>query len=270
MTQGTASPEFTAHSWKKLEESKDPVLLASAGLPIADNFGRIDEIKPELLAKGTAYLRRALEIDPGSRQAREGLEFVTRLEQGRQMRKALGSGSIEEQFSRISKLPESGQLMYLPDLAARAFMEGEGTQYYKHDAAGGRRYMELAQTYAQKLLSLCAGREKDPGYAAAWHRANMILGTAAMRLNGDRSAALKYLAAASTVRGDPHADPLTLRLLGGLLQYGGPEERKAVIEYCEQEGQALGADDQFGLKKSAEQLRKGEMPQWYQYQIANK
>jgi hypothetical protein len=94
--------------------------------------------------------------------------------------------------------------------------------------------------------------------------ANMVLGMVAMVVDGDIKAATNYLLAASKApAADISMNYLTQRLPTALLKHGGPEQRKAVIEYLERCGRTFHPQG-LNLLKDAEQLRAGNMLVFYQ------
>jgi hypothetical protein len=184
------------------------------------------------------------------------------------MAEAVGNEPSEAQYKAVSALPEADRFQFLPALAEHAYIRGDMLDYYKHDLSGARNAWELARRYAQDALRLAPQFDSDANYGNALYKANMALGMIAMRVDGDPKAATKYLLAASKAPvTDESVNHFTLKLPVALLRYGGPDERKAVIEYLERYGSKVHRQD-LDLLHAAKQLRQGYMPIWYQYQAA--
>jgi hypothetical protein len=253
---------------KKLEGSKDSALLAETGFDLAIFHGN----NSIAAALGRSYLERALALDPNSAEAPDGLAHVHQRDFYGQfykrMYQAVGQEPSETQYQKVSALPANERFEFLPYLAENAYTRGDMRDYYNHDRAAARKDWELARRYAQEALRLAPEFTSDTNYGNGFYRANMTLGMVAMRVDGDKKAARKYLLAASTAHTtDNSAAPFTLKLPVLLLKYGGPNERKAVIEFLERHGKTLHRKD-LDLLLAAKQLRQGIMPVWYQYQSA--
>jgi hypothetical protein len=253
---------------QKLQESKDPVLLAETGSILA--FAAVPPgHNPEIEALGVSCLERALRFDPNSARAHTFLESVRIARQNERLFQTVGNEPSEAQYKAAAALPEGDRFRLLPVLAEQAYIHGNGLEYYQHDLPGAKRAWELARKYAQNALRLAPRFGGDAGFGTAVYQANMTLGTIAMRVDGDRKAAAKYLLAAS--RAPPtdelaySGDYFTLKLPVLLLKYGGPSGRKAVIEYLERFGRTLHRPD-MDLLAAARQLRQGYMPVWFQRQ----
>ena len=182
---------------------------------------------------------------------------------------AVKSKPSDAQYTAVSALPESERFHYLPDLANRAYAESDMLEYYQHDLAGMKKQWELARKYAEDALRLAPRYTGDSKYGNAVYVGNMVLGMLAMRKDGDLKAATKYLLSASKTPGaDDTVQYLTTKLPTLLLKYGGPDQRKAVIEFLERCGHKIDSP-LFDLLHSAQQLREGDMPVWYQSAIAD-
>ncbi len=260
--------EFAQTVRQKLQESKDPVLLAEAGSHLAMAAVPPGH-NPEIEALGVSCLQRALELDPHSAQAHMFLELVRVAGQNERMFQALGREPSEAQYKSAAALPEADRFRFLPDLAEHAYMSGESLDYYHHDLPGAKRAWELARKYALDSLRLMPRFSGDADFGTAVYKANMTMGMISMRVDGDSKAAAKYLLAASKAPSTEelayYGDGFTLKLPVLLLKYGGPSGREAVIEYLERFGKTLHRHD-MDLLAAARQLRQGYMPIWYQYQ----
>jgi beta-lactamase regulating signal transducer with metallopeptidase domain len=255
---------------KKLAESKDPVLLASTGFMLALN-GQSIEAANDLPSLAQSYLERALELDPNSTQAQNGLGFLRAGEDGKRLLQALGKDyrdPSEEQYRKVATLPEADRFDFLPRLAAAAYIYGDIADYHDHDQAKAKSDWELARRYAQDALKLAPRFVNAASYSRGVHLANMALGMIAIRVDGKKKAATQYLLAASeTLPRDNTVGEFTMKLPVLLLKYGGPDEREAVVEFLERYGKVLHRSD-FDPLLAAKQIRAGTMPIWYQYQAA--
>ncbi|HTX37666.1 MAG TPA: M56 family metallopeptidase [Bryobacteraceae bacterium] len=256
---------------QKLEGSQDATLLADAGFDLSIRRG-INGKNPGASALGLRYLQRALALDPNSAEAHDGLarirqqDFYTQFYQ--RMYQTVGQKPSETQYQKVSALPANQRFEFLPYLAENAYTRGDMLDYYNHDRAGARQAWELARRYAQEALRLAPRFSSAANYGNCFYKANMTLGMLAMRVDGNRKAAREYLLAASTAHTtDNSVAPFTFKLPVLLLKYGGPGERKAVIEFLETYGKTLHRKD-LDLLLAAKQLRQGTMPLWYQYQSA--
>jgi beta-lactamase regulating signal transducer with metallopeptidase domain len=269
---GSASPSsYGQDVRKKLEESTDSALLAETGLDLAILHGESGDNSP-VAALGRSYLERALALDPNSAEARDELarvrqhDFYDRFY--KRMYQAVGPEPSEAQYQKVSALAANERFEFLPYLAENAYTRGDMLDYYNHDRAAAGKGWELARRYAQEALRLAPRFGSDTNYGNCLYKANMTLGMVAMRVNGDKTAAREFLLAASTAHTtENNAAPFVFKLPVLLLKYGGPDERKAVIEFLERYGKTLHRKD-LDLLLAAKQLRQGIMPIWYQYQSA--
>jgi hypothetical protein len=97
--------------------------------------------------------------------------------------------------------------------------------------------------------------------------ANTALGLLALR-GGDMRTAVKDMRVATAApvfdQSKSGRELLWSRLATYVLRYGGKDERQAVIAYVERLAQSeTGAQRDYDLK-SAQQIRDGVMPEWYQ------
>ncbi len=256
---------------KKLEETKDAALLASVGYNLAI-WRRAAPDASAFETLGRSYLQRALALDPNSAEADDKLQRLQQIAGVKQFVERLYATvdrePSEKQYQQVSALSEPERFQFLPFLAERAYMSGDSLDYYKHDPDGARKDWELARRYAQDALRLAPRFTFDPNYGNSIYRANMTMGMVAMRVDGDKKSAREYLLAAGSAQTtDNQVEYFTLKLPVVLLKYGGAEDRKAVIEFLESHGKTLHRPD-LNLLASAEELREGLMPIWYQYQAA--
>jgi beta-lactamase regulating signal transducer with metallopeptidase domain len=261
-----AQGAFAQEVRKKLDGTKDSLLLAVVGSDLArGKWGS----NPEGIALGKSYLERALQLNPQCMPAQNGLAYIQRMQESERMRQLVKPEVSEAQYKMVSELPEAERFQFLPSLAQNAYIKGNIKEYYKHDAPGARQDWAFARRYAQDALSLAPQFSKDSNYRKAMFSANMVLGMVAMVVDGDIKAATKYLLAASkTPAADISMAFFIQRLPTALLKHGGPEQRKAVIEYLERCGPIFMSHGLIG-PKDAEKLRAGNMPAFYQVNQEN-
>jgi len=253
---------------KKLDQSKDPTLLAITGYDLAmahpNDYGMVE--------LGRAYLERAFQIDHNAYYAKNGLAVVERLQEGartdQKIAQAMAAMPSEAQYQTVSALTESERFRYLPKFAETAYIRGDMLDYYQRDERGARSCWEFARRYSQDALRL-APRFRGDGknYGNAVYAANMVLGMTVMRIDGDIKSAMLHLLAASETPSAEIPTYLSTRLPTAILRYGGIDQREAVIKYLERCGRIIDRPDIHFLE-DAQKLRKGIMPIWYQYQIA--
>jgi hypothetical protein len=121
--------------------------------------------------------------------------------------------------------------------------------------------------YAEDALALSSKFKDDPAYSLTVYDANMTLSRAALA-DGDKAKAIAYLRDAAKVPpSDDIAyapDLLAHRALKSFLDAG---EHAAVVEYMERMAQ-LSVVSKDRMLKSAEAIKAGRMPDWYQLQSA--
>lgn len=253
---------------KKLDQSKDPALLAITGYDLAmahpNDYGMVE--------LGRSYLERAYQINSNSYYAKNGLAVVERLQEGARtdpkIAQALAAIPSEAQYQTVSTFTESERFRYLPQFAETAYIRGDMLDYYQHDERGAGSCWEFARRYSQDALQV-APRFRGDGknYGNAVYAANMVLGMIAVRVDGNIKSATHHLLVASETPSAEIPTYLSMRLPTALLKYGGMDQREAVIKYLERCGRTMDRPD-IRFLEDAQKLRKGIMPIWYQYQIA--
>ena len=245
---------------KKLDESTDPELLAAAGDYLTFTQGHEYDFDPRALGK--SYLERALQLNPELVGARSRLISLRSGERNRRMHELLKNVPKESQAQTISALPEAERFEYLPHLAELAYFEGENAENAQKPGEAKAAW-ERARNYAQDALALAAKRSDDPGCGTAIYKANMILGTLAMR-DGDQKAAVRFMLAASRAPASEelayNTAPAADRLVKYLLKYG---ERDTVIEFLERVAQ-INIIQKNAILEAAAAIRRGQMPMAYQ------
>jgi beta-lactamase regulating signal transducer with metallopeptidase domain len=249
---------------EKLARTTDVEMLLSAARHLdADMTGKLD-FDPRALSRGC--LERALQLDPSSSQARTMAVGAKVSERSRRLREILRDVPNEREYEVLSALPEAERFALLPWQAELTYMRAEGIDdWEKHDKAAAAAGWERSRKYAEDALRLAPKFEADPGYGSAVFRANVTLGTIAMR-NGDKAKAVDYLRAAGKAPPSDelayYSDGMWTRLAVPLLKYG---ERESVAEFLDRYARlsVIGRDR---LAAGAADIRAGRMPDFYQYQ----
>ncbi len=203
---------------KQLTESNDSKLLFAVGELLVMRYAAMHtRSDADIEALGAACLTRAAQLDPSRAQDADSLKGMAQI------------------WSR--KPPAQGSPLALARQATQAYIKAESADYYKHDPAAAKAGWEEARKSAQQALDTAARKRDDPDYGTAVHTANMTLGMVAMRVDGNKKAAAKYLLEAAQA---PATDDLayapdyfTQKLPVLLLKYGGLDEREAVIQFLD-------------------------------------
>jgi beta-lactamase regulating signal transducer with metallopeptidase domain len=270
LTGPATRSQYAEEVRRKLDQSNDPVLLEWTGLWLERNAG-LSNGSSDAAALARSYLERALQLKPDSSQAHVALSMLKQRDRSDRIMRIENFQPFENQYKAAGTIPEADRFQLLPPLAEDAYRRGESLDYYQHDPLGAKAAWELARNYAHNALRLAPKYRNDTNYGTAIYKANMTLGMVAMRVDGDKTAAAKYLLAASKSPANEEleylVDGLTLKLPVALLRYGGAAEREAVIEFLERYGRVFKRHD-LDLLHSAQQLRQGYMPLWYEAQAA--
>jgi hypothetical protein len=242
---------------RKLDETSDSVVLASAGRLLALN-ARDVHLDFDHVALGRTYSERALRIDPQSRTAGETVAMLDAL-----ARNAAVAGILKSKDAELpAAMNDAERFSQLPQLAASLYMGAENLEYTHHDTAGANASWARSKAYAQAALSLAPSFKDSPDYGRVVRNASLTLGTHALR-EGDRKSAVRYLAEASNVDARPSfylGATLEMRLVVGLLKAG---ERESVAIYLEKTASSdLAVKDE--KLEAATAIRAGRMPAMYQ------
>jgi hypothetical protein len=282
-----AHGSFAQNVRKTLEASTDAALLGAVASSLLYQDAYIRDARPALddvAALGKSYLDRALKLDPTLVEAREALVAIHARERWAAARGVRTAGlslsanpsapgmmkySVdqaarrEKQLQAVRALTDAQRFAYLPDLADEAYHYGDSDDYYRRDTASAKAWWALSRTYTQDLLALAPKFTNDPTYSSAVYRANIALGTLALR-DGDRASAVGYMQKAAQV---PASDELAYgesslewHLVNFLLKYG---ERESVADFLEHTAPLLGRSKDQRLKDAAN-IRAGRMPRSYQ------
>jgi beta-lactamase regulating signal transducer with metallopeptidase domain len=258
---------------RKLDESTDATLLESAGRYVLfaekfqnrDKTGRPIDGRPidfDVVALGKTYLERAVALDPGATSAAALLAIRQTQERSWQVFKSL-KGVWRPTPEEVAALPETQRLDILWRLIGDAFFEGENRIYNNKDTAGGRAAWQRLSIYANDALTIGPRHPEHPEAGQAMFNAHIHLGTVAL-FDGDVRRALAHLEAAPGV-----VRPETKQYAGGvgtnrlvryLLKAG---EYDAVARYYDRMAPFNATEREF-MTRSAEAIRAGRMPEWYQ------
>jgi tetratricopeptide (TPR) repeat protein len=250
---------------QRLDQSTDAALLSTTGFSLS--LGQPRDSAASML--GHKYIDRAAALDPASVN-RDDLKRMEHNQASgqvfRQMRALVGDQVTETQYQKASVLPPVERALVLPNLAERAYWAGANLADYNHDPNGAHKDWDLARKYAKDALIVEENFRSDPDYANRVYKADIILAMVAVRADGNHTEAIKYLRTAAPIKTDDNWFPATLKLLVVLLRYGNAEDRAAVIEFCEIRGKAAPPPG-IDLIQSAQKLRQGVMPTWYQFEV---
>jgi len=282
-----ARSEYAMEVRRKLEASRDAVLLSSAGSYLAINTPNV-AADAERARLARSYAERALQIDPQSRTAKQTLEFIAQAEQFRQkppQPSPFAGVPLASRGDVVAKMPPAERLPRLASLAVDEYGYASNMEYSRNRPDKKVAYPELAKDpnairaarerskrYAQQALDLAATLPTDPAYANVIYKANLTLASNAW-WDGDRKAAVRYMLAAA--QAPKPANPADRRFPGvlegkltvALLKAG---ERDSVAEYLERSAEGREADQRERMRKEAAAIREGRMPERYQYLTADR
>jgi len=268
VSMAAAHSPYAQEIRRKLDEATDAALLAEAGhtLVWARQFNTMGEtagsIAFDVQALGMRYLERALELDPQAMPARAIVHVMRLQERSQRVLAGLEGVSKEAMPQAVAALPETERLDVLWRLIGEAYGEGANLRN-KNDQAGSRAAWARLSVYAADALAVGPRHPEHPEAGAAMFDAHIKLGTVAL-WDGDVRTALAHLKAA------PYVVPSDgMKYNGGiasnhlvryLLKAG---EHDAVAEYCDRMAK-LNALESKSLTETAQAIRAGKMPEWYQ------
>ena len=274
-----ANGPFATAAKKKLAASSDSVMLRAAGGYLTNNAGRNPGIVGDqklalgfdFVALGESYLDRAAQLDPNSEETKR-FEYYRKVrvldEVQHQRRKAILTIPAEKVDDPwLAKLSDSDRFEILPELAVRAYYNGENTEYAKKDRAAYEASFARTKKFADETLKLAEQFKADPRYGPSQFTAHVARGLIALR-EGDRRLAVSHMRAATD--GLKPGDVMTswdtqlyARLGNYLLDTG---ERETVAYFFERVAQYQGLRGD-GLVDAAKAIRAGRMPEGYQYYV---
>jgi beta-lactamase regulating signal transducer with metallopeptidase domain len=256
---------------RKLQDSTDAKLLGSAGhyLWIAEGFNTSEKTKGaidfDVRALGMKYVERALELDPEAMPARVIAAIARSQERYQRVMARLKGVSSEAMPQAVAALPEIDRLDVLWRLISESYHEGENRRNTgkDEDKVRSRAAWKRLSAYADQALAIGPRHPDHPNAGAAMFDAHINLGTVAL-WDGDVHTALAHLRAASEVvpsDGTKYNGGIASnRLVRYLLKAG---EHDAVAEYCDRMAKINAVESKY-LIATAQAIRAGRMPEWYQ------
>ena len=247
---------------RRLENSDNASLLYETGGRLLDH-----RRSAEAKALSRLLLERSIAIEPHGSIASLAQRRLRALGEEASFRNFLdGVRDQNDYYPAAMRLPESERPRALNELATIAYRRGNTEEQYKSDPAAGRRSQEWARRMAQEALSAASRVPSAPGSANAAYSANLTLGLLAIRIDNDGRKATQYLLAAAKAPATGITDWYWMdwELPYLLLRYGGAGGRDAVLEYLDT---MAGHSPEAEYQHSAQQIRAGIMPRWYQSRI---
>ena len=246
---------------RALAESNDDVLLTSAAhYFMRSPRGGWIRFDPDSLAQ--SCLERALRLNPRSIPAHMALVEIKGAQRTSRMYELiLRKVPLVSQHAAVSALSAPERFELLPELALAAYGQAAGAARNDDEnlAAYVGQALENSRSYAEDLLALAPSFRTDPRYGDAIYKANVALGSLALR-DGKTKVAVEHLQRASEAPATEewaYTQGLDARdLLRDLLAAG---EREAVIDFLEHRAEtAIVLRDP--LREAAAAIRRGETP----------
>jgi tetratricopeptide (TPR) repeat protein len=268
VSMAAAHSSYAREVRRKLDDATDAPLLAEAGHTLlwARQFNTMGEtagsIDFDVQALGMRYLERALELDPQATRPRAIVHVMRIQERSQRVLAGLKDVSKDAMPQAVAALPETERLDVLWRLISDAFHEGANLRN-KNDQAGSKAAWQRLSIYAADALAIGPRHPEHASAGAAMFDAHINLGTVAL-WDGDVRTALAHLKAAPDV-----VPSDTLKYNGGiasnrlvryLLKAG---EHDAVAEYCDRMAKLNALESKY-LTATAQAIRAGRMPEWYQ------
>lgn len=255
-------PPYDEHAYalavqQKLSESNDVDLLAVIAYRFVSPFTyRSSGARgAELRRIGLAALDRTLLLDPQNAAAKGIKARIPTLERDARLPFLNAANPGSPTSAEFAALSDADRFYILPRMAMWTEKKG-------NEASAAQ-----ARVYAQDALTMAARFQNDPDYSSTVFLAHMTLGSLDIRASRPDLAKAHLLAASdvpSAVDFSP-IDAQNSRLLVGLLK---EHEHAAVITFLERLAKLSTSPGQRQwLLESAELIRKGTMPEWYQRTI---
>ena len=253
-----------------LATTSDTALLTSAAhyLMNARQFNTMGQtagsIDFDVELEGVKHLERALQVDPDNVGAAALLARQHYFDQHERVYARFGPRLREMTPEQVAALPETDRLDLLADLISASYSRGERLTN-ENDADGAKAAWQRSKAYANDALALARRHPEHPNAGVVEFDAHMCLGTLAL-WDGDVKTALSHLKAAPDA---PASDRLkygggismgSYRLVRYLLKAG---EYDAVAAFYDRMATVDKVQGQY-YAESAQAIRAGRMPSWYQ------
>jgi beta-lactamase regulating signal transducer with metallopeptidase domain len=259
-----ARDAFATRARATLVATSNTAILVSAGRVLTRNArreGLAQSLGFDIETMGRTLLARALTLDPELDEPR-----MIWLQEDSRRRHERVTGFFREAATdpeaAIAALPEIQRLGLYADVTEYTYL-GAGGALWLGQGQDDQQGRARARRVAEAALELADRHRTHPEYGTVVHRANITLGTLAIR-EGDRQTALAHLRAAAA---SPGSNALTwmptgehLGLVHALLDAG---EYEAVASYFDRlaELNRVGATR---WRDGARAIREGRMPESYQ------
>lgn len=259
---------FAIEARKKLDATRDAAVVMGAADALWNlEQGRI-QTDLNLRALTTAYLERALQLDPQASRLRWVTEARRVSDRNQALYEKLEGVPRQKQAEIVSALPDAERITILPSRTDSEYMYAEYLEYVKHDPAAARVSWDQTRKYADDLLQLSGRLPDDPGRGVAIFSGHAALAALALQDN-DTPAAVRHLdeaVKAPPCDGLKHGfSGLWQRVAVGLLKRG---ERESVAQFLDRYAR-LNEIQRDQLTASAAAIRAGRMPDFYQYQVTS-
>jgi len=253
------TPPYDEHAYalavqQKLSESNNADLLAVIAYRFVSpyTYRLSGDRGAELRRIGHAALDHALLLDPQNAAAKGVKARIQTLERDARLPFLNAANPGSTSSAEFTALSDADKFYILPRMAKWTEKKGD-------DASRSQ-----ARAYADQALLLGPRFHNDPDYSSTVFMAHMTLGVLDMQAN-NREQAKQHLLAASEVPSAVELWPIDVQnslLVVGLLK---DHEHAAVITFLERLGKlSASPGQQKWMLESAEQIRKGVMPEWYQ------
>ena len=265
-----AHSPFAVEVRKTLATTRDPNLLGATGRELTYAGRSVKEkLDFDPIALGRQYAEQAAKLAPEDARLKRLLAGLYRAEGRERAMLLLKAVPEDRRVEAILALDEDERFPLLSWLAETEATRAESFEWTDHDPKGAARARQAAERYARDALTLATERTRDARYGTAVFGAHMALAMLALSDSGS-GVALQHLRAASEI--PPSADLqyyddlVWRRVCVGLLKRG---ERESVASFLEAYA-AMNDPNRENLLKAAASIRRGVMPDFFQYAMVIK